>query len=204
MNLWSYSSFSVEYSLDLAPARNMSSQGPKQRAVSPAVNRVVANAASVRKPNQRDGQTPSPTTTGAVTTNVGAAHAASLLTRKRTLLPDESAESKIPCKTRNIVGKSFADEVSFVFFDLETGGFQYLEHDILQISAVCGDKELNVYLEPTQPIPREASNVNKLTAKRKTTLRDESSGNRSNQRGVAAVHTVSQGNPETYPGGTLQ
>ena len=50
-----------------------------------------------------------------------------------------------------------------MFFDLESGGLRYLEHDILKISAVCGDKELNIYIEPIKPILREASDVNKLT-----------------------------------------
>ena len=123
----------------------------------------VANTVSVRKTNQFDGE-PAAQATPEGTKNhhakvVGAASA----TTKRTLPPDESAEPAIPYKTRNIVGKKFADEVSFVVFDLETGGLRYLEHDILQISAICGDKEFNAYVEPTRPISREASNVNKLT-----------------------------------------
>ena len=119
------------------------------------VNPDVANTVSVRKANQIDGE-PATQTTREVTTNDQA-------TTKRALPSDESAEPAIPYKTRNIVGKKFANEVSFVVFDLETGGFRYLEHDILQISAVCGDKEFNVYVEPTRPISREESNVNKLT-----------------------------------------
>ena len=126
------------------------------------VKHDIANTIIVRKANQIDGKTSAqPTREGTKNqaTGVGAATA----TRKRTLPPDESAEPAIPYKTRNIVGKKFADEVSFVIFDLETGGLRYLEHDILQISAVCGDKEFNAYVEPTRPISREASNVNKLT-----------------------------------------
>ena len=126
------------------------------------VKHDIANTITVRKANQIDGKTSAqPTREGTKNqaTGVGAATA----TRKRTLPPDESAEPAIPYKTRNIVGKKFADEVSFVIFDLETGGLRYLEHDILQISAVCGDKEFDAYVEPTRPISREASNVNKLT-----------------------------------------
>ena len=123
----------------------------------------VTNTVSVRKPNQIDGKTSAKTTRDVTTnhhaTGVGAASA----TTKRTLPPDESAEPAIPYKTRNIVGKRFADEVSFVVFDLETGGLRYLEHDILQVSAICGDKEFDAYVEPTRPISREASNINKLT-----------------------------------------
>ena len=146
----------------------MSNHSLKKQTASQAVNRVVTNAASVSKPDQRDGETTTSTTIRVVTTDhhvtkPGAASGATLSTRKRVLLPDTTDESAIPYKTRNIIGKRFADQVSFVFFDLETGGFRYLEHDILQISAVCGDKEFNVYMEPTRPIPREASNVNKLT-----------------------------------------
>ena len=123
----------------------------------------VANTVSVRKTNQFDGE-PAAQATPESTKNhhakvVGAASA----TTKRTLPPDESAEPAIPYKTRNTVGKKFADEVSFVVFDLETGGLRYLEHDILQISAICGNKEFNAYVEPTRPISSEASNVNKLT-----------------------------------------
>ena len=151
----------------------MSSQGSKKHAASEcrdADNRVVANAALARNLNQSesDGRTTSQTMIRAVTkdhhaTRLGTTSAGVPSTKKRTLLPDTTVKSRIPYKTRNVVGKRFADEVSFVFFDLETGGFRYLEHDILQISAVCGDKEFNVYIEPTRPIPREASNVNKLT-----------------------------------------
>ena len=127
------------------------------------VNPDVANTVSVRIANQIDGKTSAQgtreVTTDHHTTGLRAATAAV----KRTLPPDESAEPAIPYKTRNIVGKRFADEVSFVVFDLETGGLRYLEHDILQIAAICGDKEFNAYVEPTRPISREASNVNKLT-----------------------------------------
>ena len=127
------------------------------------VNPDVANTVSVPIANQIDGKTSAQgtreVTTDHHTTGLRAATAAV----KRTLPPDESAEPAIPYKTRNIVGKKFADEVSFVFFDLETGGLRYLEHDILQISAICGDNEFNAYVEPTRPISREASNVNKFT-----------------------------------------
>ena len=127
------------------------------------VNPDVANRVSVRKSNQIDGEPAAQATPEGTTNHHATGVGAATATTKRTLPPDESAEPAIPYKTRNIVGKRFADEVSFVVFDLETGGLRYLEHDILQISAVCGDKEFNAYVEPTRPISREASNVNKLT-----------------------------------------
>ena len=52
--------------------------------------------------------------------------------------------------------------VSDVMFDLETGGLARTS-DILQISAVCGNKEFNYYVTPTQPITKGSSKVTKLT-----------------------------------------
>ena len=55
------------------------------------------------------------------------------------------------------MGQRFAEEASLVFFDLETGGFRYVDHDILQIAAVCGPKAFNVYVKPERKIPPGAS-----------------------------------------------
>ena len=56
---------------------------------------------------------------------------------------------------------------TYVYFDLETGGLDYTEHDILQIAAVCdnSDVEFNVYVQPTKTIEKEASWINRLTEK---------------------------------------
>ena len=56
---------------------------------------------------------------------------------------------------------------TYVFFDLETGGLDYTEHNILQIAAVCdnSDVEFNVYVPPTRAIEKEASLINRLTEK---------------------------------------
>ena len=47
-------------------------------------------------------------------------------------------------------------------FDLETGGFIRIS-DILQISAIHGSKEFNIYVTPTQYISKGSSEVPKLT-----------------------------------------
>ena len=53
-------------------------------------------------------------------------------------------------------------DVSYVMFDLETGGFSRT-CDILQISAICGNVEFDRYVSPVQPIMEGASTVTKLT-----------------------------------------
>ncbi|XP_062621019.1 uncharacterized protein LOC134282637 [Saccostrea cucullata] len=44
----------------------------------------------------------------------------------------------------------------FMYFDLETTGLSRTS-DIVQIAAVCGDRSINVYLNPSVPICKEAS-----------------------------------------------
>ena len=68
--------------------------------------------------------------------------------------------AQIPPPTENI--KQVTGDVSYVVFDLETGGLMRTS-DILQISAVHNSKESNVYVTPTQHISKTASNVTKLT-----------------------------------------
>ena len=57
-----------------------------------------------------------------------------------------------------------SDDVSYVTFDLETGGFSRT-CDILQISAICTGVEFDRYICPEQPITEGASSVTKLTVK---------------------------------------
>ena len=56
--------------------------------------------------------------------------------------------------------QTFSYEV--VYFDLETSGFA-MSDDILQIAAICKDREFNVYINPTQSIPSNVTKVNSLS-----------------------------------------
>jgi DNA polymerase III alpha subunit (gram-positive type) len=49
-----------------------------------------------------------------------------------------------------------------VVWDLETSGLYRDEHEILSISAACGNERFNTLCKPTQPIPAEASRINGL------------------------------------------
>lgn len=51
---------------------------------------------------------------------------------------------------------------NFVFFDLETAGLKTTQ-DILQISAICGDKKFNRYAKTRRCISEKTSKVNSLT-----------------------------------------
>ena len=78
--------------------------------------------------------------------------------------PDDENQSPVLYKTRHTVTKDFAHDVSYVMFDLETGGLDYRTSDILQISAVCGTDTFNIYVSPERSsIDQGASKVNKLT-----------------------------------------
>ena len=61
--------------------------------------------------------------------------------------------------------RKFPSNVCYVPFDLETGGLSAGADDILQIHAMCGDKHFSRYITPTKPIVKQASLVNKFTAK---------------------------------------
>ena len=82
--------------------------------------------------------------------------------KKRVLPLDEEKNSSIPYKTRNAVEKDFVHDVSYVMFDIETGGLKYWRCD-LQISAICSTNEFDIYVKPERPIDSGASAVNKLT-----------------------------------------
>ncbi|XP_073687426.1 DNA polymerase III PolC-type-like [Garra rufa] len=55
------------------------------------------------------------------------------------------------------------DEETPVFFDLETTGFDMSVCDIVQLSAISGDRTFNVYLLPRCPMTEGASEVTGLT-----------------------------------------
>jgi len=49
-----------------------------------------------------------------------------------------------------------------VVWDVETSGLHRDEHEILSISAACGEERFNTLCKPTQPIPADASRINGL------------------------------------------
>jgi DNA polymerase III alpha subunit (gram-positive type) len=49
-----------------------------------------------------------------------------------------------------------------VVWDCETSGLSREKHDILSISGACGDARFHTYVRPVNPIPPEASRVNKI------------------------------------------
>ncbi|XP_056006937.1 DNA polymerase III PolC-type-like [Ostrea edulis] len=55
-----------------------------------------------------------------------------------------------------------SDSNSYVLFDLETTGLARTS-DIVQIAAVCGDREFNKYVTPQSPISLDASSATGLT-----------------------------------------
>ena len=85
-------------------------------------------------------------------------------TKKRGVTPDDGKNSPIPYKTRHTVARDSVHNVSYVTFDIETGGLDYRTSDLLQISAVCGTDEFDVYVSPERSnIEEGASKVNKLS-----------------------------------------
>ncbi|KAL7401864.1 hypothetical protein ABVT39_005566 [Epinephelus coioides] len=56
-----------------------------------------------------------------------------------------------------------SDNQTIVFFDLETTGLDTAVCDIIQLSAICGEKVFNVYTLPRHPLTEGASEVNGFT-----------------------------------------
>ena len=67
---------------------------------------------------------------------------------------------EIPCATSIVLPKD--GDINYVVFDLETSGLARTS-DILQLSAICGNKEFDMYISPLQPISKSASEVTKLS-----------------------------------------
>ncbi|XP_049429310.1 DNA polymerase III PolC-type-like isoform X1 [Epinephelus fuscoguttatus] len=59
---------------------------------------------------------------------------------------------------------------NIVFFDLETTGLDPRCH-IIQLSAICGEREFNAYILPRRPISPKASELTGLTQSRGTLYR---------------------------------
>ena len=49
-----------------------------------------------------------------------------------------------------------------VVWDCETSGLDREKHDILSISGACGEARFHTFIRPVNPIPPEASRVNKI------------------------------------------
>ncbi|XP_048829193.1 DNA polymerase III PolC-type-like [Brienomyrus brachyistius] len=56
-----------------------------------------------------------------------------------------------------------SSQYTFVFFDLETTGLDVSQCDIVQLSAVCGDRTFNKYVIPSHSITAGASRVTGFT-----------------------------------------
>ena len=65
-------------------------------------------------------------------------------------------------KVPNEIGDFNNDNITVVYFDLETSGFGN-KSEILQIAAQCSDKEFSSYAHPTKKICLRASEANGLT-----------------------------------------
>ncbi|MGH0117400.1 UNVERIFIED_CONTAM: hypothetical protein FKN15_034587 [Acipenser sinensis] len=63
------------------------------------------------------------------------------------------------------------EDVTLVFFDLETTGLDIFHCDIIQVSAISGDKIFNVYTYPRQQISEGASAVTGFTVANQTLFR---------------------------------
>ncbi|XP_046714542.1 DNA polymerase III PolC-type isoform X2 [Silurus meridionalis] len=61
-------------------------------------------------------------------------------------------------------------EETLVFFDLETTGLNIYECDIVQLSAISGERTFNVYIFPRCPIDPGSSRVTGLTTHSQTLL----------------------------------
>ncbi|KAG7324118.1 hypothetical protein KOW79_012134 [Hemibagrus wyckioides] len=72
--------------------------------------------------------------------------------------------------SRRFHGVTQGDEETLVFFDLETTGLNIYECDIVQLSAISGERIFNVYIFPRCPIDYGASRVTGLTTRRQTLL----------------------------------
>ncbi|KAL7403391.1 hypothetical protein ABVT39_028374 [Epinephelus coioides] len=56
-----------------------------------------------------------------------------------------------------------SDNKTIVFFDLETTGLDTAVCDIIQVSAICGEKVFNVYTLPRRPLTESAREVTGFT-----------------------------------------
>lgn len=72
----------------------------------------------------------------------------------------KTAECITECQEFTLFSKNPA---AIVFYDIETGGFDLLRHEIIQICLKFEDKVFSTYLTPTKPIDRKASEVHHLT-----------------------------------------
>ncbi|KAK2842616.1 hypothetical protein Q5P01_012816 [Channa striata] len=64
---------------------------------------------------------------------------------------------------RGSEGRGMSDDETIVFFDLETTGLDTSVCDIIQLSAICGDKVFNVYTLPRNALTQSATEVTGFT-----------------------------------------
>ncbi|XP_053497506.1 uncharacterized protein plex9.1 [Ictalurus furcatus] len=74
--------------------------------------------------------------------------------------------------SRHSPGVTHGGEETLVFFDLETTGLNTSECDIVQLSAISGERIFNVYILPRCPIDYGASRVTGLTIRSRKLLLD--------------------------------
>lgn len=72
---------------------------------------------------------------------------------RQSAVPDEEQQN-VECEFNDVTH-------AFIFFDLETSSTRR-DCDILQIAALCGTNEFNIYIKPRQPISPSATAVNGL------------------------------------------
>ncbi|MCJ8736084.1 hypothetical protein PDJAM_G00254790 [Pangasius djambal] len=75
--------------------------------------------------------------------------------------------------SRHTHGVTHGDEETLVFFDLETTGLNISTCDVVQLSAISGERIFNVYILPRCPIDYGASRVTGLTTRRQKLLLHE-------------------------------